>query len=284
MKSKWKIRVLSMVLAVMMALTATPVRVEARGMHLNRTKITINEGETARLKVAGANGKVKWSSSKTSVASVSQKGVIKAKNEGTAIIKAKVKNKVLKCKVIVEAEDYDDEWDEDYDDSSSQAESSTPLDEVKAYIKNYGSTNMNGDPIIQMESGDSTYTIIYDLGKDRLEFSLFMMGDVGGVATIDTVHIDCPSDMNGSATFEESIAAGIGSMRTSGSLNVATYKGGSDARVTVEDKTKDLATLSDADIAEMTQARVETLIIACDVLLHKETGYYLKDIGFNSYI
>ncbi len=66
-------------------------------------------------------------------------------------------------------------------------------------------------------------------------------------------------------------------------LDVATYKGGTDAKVTVEDKTKELVTLSDTDIAEMTQARVETLLIVCDVLLHKETGYYLKDIGFNRF-
>ncbi len=281
MKSKWKFRMLSMIMAVMVIMTATPVRVEAKGAHLNKTKITITEGDTAKLKVSGISGKVKWSSSKTSVATVSQKGVVKAKKEGTAVIKAKVKNKTFKCKVFVEAED-DDSDDEDSSSGSSSKEK-TALDEVKSSIKNSIYVNGNGDPIIQMESGDTKYTIIYDQSKDRIEFAMFMMGDVSGVATIDAVHIDCTSNMQGSATFEESIAAGIGSMRTSGSLDIATYKGGTDAKVTVEDKTKELATLSDTDIAEMTQARVETLLLACDVLLHKETGYYLKDIGFDNF-
>ena len=265
-----------MVLTVMMLMTVMPTRVEAKGAHLNKTNVTITEGDTVKLKVSGISGKIKWTSSKKIVASVSHKGVVKAKNEGTTIIKAKVKNKILKCKVIVEEED-------DYWDDEETTEEKTPLDSVKSYIKDYGSTNMNGDPIIQMESGGSTYTIIYDENKDRLEFLLFMMEDVAGVVTIDTLHIDCPSDMKGTATFEESMATGIGSYSASGSLDVATYKGGTDANVTIESSKDEMATMGDAKLKDLTQTRVETLLIICDVLLSNETGYYLKDIGFVSF-
>ncbi len=267
-----------MLMAVMLVMAAMPLQVEAKGAHLNKTKITITEGDTAKLKVSGASGNIKWSSSKNSVATVNKKGVIKAKNEGTTIIKAKINNKVLKCKVIVEAED--DEGDVE-DDSSSMEK--TPLDSVKTYIKNNGSTNANGDPIIKMESGDTKYTIIYDQSNDRLEFSLFMMGYVSGVSTIDTVHIDCPSDMKGSASIEESMATGIGSYSSSGTLEVATYKGGTDAVVTIDSSKDEMAALGDAKLKELTQSRVETLMVVIDVLLHKETGYYLKDIGFESF-
>ncbi len=281
MRSKCKFRIVSILLTVMLLVTASPLLVEAKGVHLNKSKITITEGDTAKLKVSGTNGKIKWSSSKSSVATINQKGVIKAKNEGTAIIKAKIDNKVLKCKVTVEAED--DEWDDEDLTDESSSKGNTPLESVKSHIKNYGSTNANGDPIIQMESGDTKYTIIYDQSNDRLEFSLFMMGYVAGVSTIDTVHIDCPSDMRGTASIEESMATGIGSYSSSGTLEVATYKGGTDAVVTIDSSKDEMAALGDAKLKELTQSRVETLMVVIDVLLHNETGYYLKDIGFESF-
>lgn len=68
---------------------------------LSKKKITIKTGDKYKLKVKNAQGKVTWSSSKKSVASVSKKGVVKGKKKGTAVITAKVKGKKLKCKVVV---------------------------------------------------------------------------------------------------------------------------------------------------------------------------------------
>ena len=48
-------------------------------------------------------GKVKWSSSKKKVATVSAKGVVMAKSKGKSIITAKAASKKLKCKVTVKA-------------------------------------------------------------------------------------------------------------------------------------------------------------------------------------
>ena len=49
---------------------------------LSKTKVTLYVGKTATLKVKNTKKKVKWSSSKKSVATVSQKGKIKAKKKG----------------------------------------------------------------------------------------------------------------------------------------------------------------------------------------------------------
>ncbi len=68
-------------------------------------KITMKVGETIRLgAIVSPDGaeKVKWSTTKKSVASVSSKGKVTAKGEGTATIKAKSGSKVLKIKIIVE--------------------------------------------------------------------------------------------------------------------------------------------------------------------------------------
>lgn len=57
---------------------------------LSKKKLTMSVGESKTLKVKNTKKKVKWSSGKKSVASVSKKGRVKAKKKGTAVITAKV--------------------------------------------------------------------------------------------------------------------------------------------------------------------------------------------------
>lgn len=78
-------------------------RASAAAPKLNRTKLTMKVGDKKLLKVKGKKGKVKWSSSKKKVATVSAKGVVMAKSKGKAIITAKAASKKLKCKVTVKA-------------------------------------------------------------------------------------------------------------------------------------------------------------------------------------
>lgn len=63
--------------------------------------IELEEGKTQTLKVYGTSSEVNWSSSKKSVATVSKKGVVKAKKAGKAVITAKCGKYTLKCKVTV---------------------------------------------------------------------------------------------------------------------------------------------------------------------------------------
>lgn len=74
---------------------------QAATIKLNKTKKTLYEGNTYKLKVKGTKKKVKWSSSDKSIAKVSSKGKVTAKKNGSAIITAKVGKKTLKCKVKV---------------------------------------------------------------------------------------------------------------------------------------------------------------------------------------
>lgn len=73
----------------------------AKGPTLSKKKLVMYTGDTKTLKVKNAKGSVKWSSSKTKIASVSSKGRIKAHKPGKTVITAKVKGKKLTCKLTV---------------------------------------------------------------------------------------------------------------------------------------------------------------------------------------
>lgn len=85
------------------ALAVTPVTAQAAAMKLNKSSATLTVGKKLTLKVQnGKKGaKVKWSTSQKSVATVTQKGVVTAKAEGKATIKAVVNKVTLKCNVTV---------------------------------------------------------------------------------------------------------------------------------------------------------------------------------------
>ena len=79
----------------------TSYAAQSSAVRLNTTKKTLKVGKTYTLKISGTKKKVKWSSSKKSVATVSSKGKITAKKKGTATITAKVGNKKYNCKITV---------------------------------------------------------------------------------------------------------------------------------------------------------------------------------------
>lgn len=68
---------------------------------LNKKKVTVTVGKTVKLKLLNAKKKVKWSSNKKSVATVSSKGIVKAKKPGNAKITAKCNKKKYTCKVYI---------------------------------------------------------------------------------------------------------------------------------------------------------------------------------------
>ena len=90
-------------LLIVMCLAVDTTTVNAAKNKLSKTKITLTQGKKYRLKVKGTKKKVKWSSTKKSVATVNKKGVVTAKKKGTAYIKAKVGKKTYKCKVTVKS-------------------------------------------------------------------------------------------------------------------------------------------------------------------------------------
>lgn len=68
---------------------------------ISKKSVTLTAGSKTTLKIKGTNQKIKWSSSKKSVATVNSSGKITAKKAGTATITATVLHKTYKCKVTV---------------------------------------------------------------------------------------------------------------------------------------------------------------------------------------
>lgn len=94
-------KLLTALFTMVVAITLiTSVPVEAAQPKLNKTKMTMYEGQKKTLKV-NKKAKVKWSSSNKKVATVNQKGQVFAKKKGTVVIKAKIGKRVIKCKVTV---------------------------------------------------------------------------------------------------------------------------------------------------------------------------------------
>ena len=76
--------------AVLLLGTLTDVSTaKAVAPKLNKSKLTLYIGSNYTLKVKKASGKVKWTSGKKSVATVSSKGKVVAKKAGKAKITAK---------------------------------------------------------------------------------------------------------------------------------------------------------------------------------------------------
>lgn len=70
---------------------------------LNYTSLQLKKGAKKKLKTSNVKGKVTWSSSSKKVATVSKKGVVKAKKAGKATIRVKNSKgkQILSCKVTV---------------------------------------------------------------------------------------------------------------------------------------------------------------------------------------
>lgn len=82
---------------------------EAKGnVTLNKTSVTLQIGDTMKLKVKGTEKKVIWSSTDSSVAVVNRSGKIRAKRAGAVTITARTAGKNYKCMVTVKDKDLQD--------------------------------------------------------------------------------------------------------------------------------------------------------------------------------
>lgn len=98
---KISLAVLVFVFTVTLHFGVTPSNAASKTARLNKTNATLTEGKTIQLKVINYNKKVKWSSSKEKIVSVSSRGKVKAKKAGTAKVYAKISGKKLVCIVKV---------------------------------------------------------------------------------------------------------------------------------------------------------------------------------------
>ena len=81
---------------------AVPTNSQA-AVKLNKKSVTLLTGQSTSLKIIGTKKKVKWSTSKKAIATVTQSGKVTAKKKGTSIITAKIGSKKYTCKVTVQS-------------------------------------------------------------------------------------------------------------------------------------------------------------------------------------
>lgn len=92
----------SLVLLLILTLVLTMTIPVSAAVKISNKSITLIAGQKKTIKVTGTKKKAKWSTSKSSVATVTQSGVVTAKKKGTATITAKIDSKKYTCKVTVE--------------------------------------------------------------------------------------------------------------------------------------------------------------------------------------
>lgn len=92
---------LLLTLALIFSLAGSAQTVSAATIKLNKTDLILYVGDATTLKVSGTSKTVKWSSKNSTVATVSSKGKVSAKNIGKTIIIGKIGSKSYFCKVEV---------------------------------------------------------------------------------------------------------------------------------------------------------------------------------------
>ena len=88
-------------LIVVSSVAISTVSAGAVSAKLSKSKLNISAGKSYTLKLKNASGKIKWKSSKKSVAVVNSKGKVTAKKAGKASITATNNGKKYTCKVTV---------------------------------------------------------------------------------------------------------------------------------------------------------------------------------------
>ncbi len=95
-------RLLSIIIVMSMAFASINyTSVDAASVKLNKTFTFVRLGTPVKLKVNNTKKKVKWKCSDKKVATVSKKGVVKGKKDGSCYVTAKVGGKKLKCHCVV---------------------------------------------------------------------------------------------------------------------------------------------------------------------------------------
>lgn len=99
---------LAFMLLMAIAFLFTGIRVESKNNtakpKLNRKNITLQVGKTFKLKLLSKKeikSKISWKSNNKKIATVSKKGLVRAKKVGITKVIAKYKKQVVKCKIKV---------------------------------------------------------------------------------------------------------------------------------------------------------------------------------------
>ena len=267
-------------------LTLSPGVAEAKFKNLNGKTIKLTVGEKTQLVVTTSFGfttteKVKWSSSNKKVATVSKKGVVKAKKAGKAKITAKTKSKTFS--VTVKGKKKKTKKSNSSNSSSSQttqptpsATPATPITSVQAeyvqtlrnYMETNGAVNNKGNKILVSNKGEPIYGIEDNKATGCIDFVYIQEGD-GNTATL-TFPIPYPSTnvtMDVIATFN------------SGKL----ISGTPNINITELKKVNSIVYFKSSG-DETVNSLLNQGLAYWDSMLKEKVGFGLFEIGFTSYI
>lgn len=144
---------LMLMIGIMMPMIGSANIQAASTVKISKTNISLVKTQKYKLAVKGTSQKVKWSSSKPTVATVNSQGIVNAKKKGNTVITAFVNNKTYRCKVIVEEPEFINKSIEmpyasgaylyiNSDKKMSRCKSSNP-DIITAYISTGGWINVS---------------------------------------------------------------------------------------------------------------------------------------------
>ena len=213
-QKQMKICLSAILLLLMMAVTCNTVSAAGtKSLKLNKKKATITEGKTLKLKAAvkPKKAKVTWSSNKKKVATVSKKGVVKAKKKGKATITAKSGKKKATCKVTVKAKKTPTRYSlasVSVTDSKvirvtlNRAKALTKTDfVVKTKSEGKGAYNKTLNIESVQNSGNKVYDIILSTSDNVGVINGYDTSDVNEINNLDYVFVTC-AKLNGIKTKE----------------------------------------------------------------------------------
>lgn len=241
---------------------------------ISKTSLSLDVKKTATLKVSGTKQKVKWSSNKTSVATVSSSGKVTAKKAGTATITAKVGTKKYTCKVTVK--------------SASSSALSSNYKKLKNYIKSNGGINQNGNKVIQVSSADTsgnkvTWLISYDEKNDKFVFG-YQFQEISQLSS-GTHEVTTVIMMDVNVVKNSSVTPGYGLyisneyLEAEANFKASSYTGNKNVNFKI---TRTNTDVGNADIQKASNAYLKNAFAGWETLL-KRAGVSMKKIGFTSY-
>jgi hypothetical protein len=243
-------------------------KVTVQNPQINKTSLSLNVGKTYQLKISGDKQKTKWSSSKTSVATVSSNGKVTAKSAGTTKITAKVGSKKYYCTVTV---------------VNSTNQKKLAFQKLKNYILTYGSENQAGNMFLKTSGYDSSYNlwswcIIYDSGKNIIDFMVARDAADSDDSTYCQLYFD--KDMNAHLKCEfseyQTYYGSIDYVEAIAYINPATYTTNTTLEFQVNSNE---IYVSDSSIQTLGNAILEVGFSEWTELL-RPTGVTFKDLGF----
>jgi hypothetical protein len=131
-----------------------PAQIASAAVKLNKSKLTLDVGDSFKLKLSESIQGIKWSTNDKAVATVS-KGTVEAVAGGSAVITATVGKKQYKCSVTVKDKKVDIIYTAYIFDSSS----------IEEYVENYKKDNPD---IMDVKKYDDEHIIVTIWESERL--------------------------------------------------------------------------------------------------------------------